>query len=62
MKLFTILLSLALSVSADALPCASDPFTDPKNDPCNYLGYIPSNIYTTIALGMSSLSYEKAYI
>ena len=33
------------------LPCAKDPFADPKTDPCNALEYIASNVLTGIAFG-----------
>ena len=33
------------------LPCAADPFADPKTDPCNPLKYIASNALTSVAFG-----------
>ncbi|EJD05847.1 RTA1-like protein [Fomitiporia mediterranea MF3/22] len=32
--------------------CAPDPYTDPRNDPCNVLKYIASNVLTGIAFGL----------
>lgn len=33
------------------LPCAKDPFADPKADPCNPLDYIASDTLAAFAVG-----------
>ncbi|KAI5124587.1 hypothetical protein M0805_003106 [Coniferiporia weirii] len=45
------LLSLAVQAKQQRI-CASDPFADPRADPCNSLKYIPSNTLTGITFGL----------
>ena len=51
----SLLCLLAITVPSAAkspqLPCAADPFADPKADPCNPLKYIASNALTSVAFG-----------
>lgn len=56
-RLASLLCLVALAVPAVAkgvqLPCAADPFLDPKADPCNPLKYIASNALTAVAFSES---------
>ncbi|KII95141.1 hypothetical protein PLICRDRAFT_96258 [Plicaturopsis crispa FD-325 SS-3] len=45
----------AASLSSAPRACPSDPFADPKNDPCNPLKYIASNALTGVAFGLVML-------
>jgi hypothetical protein len=51
--LLTFLLGYVSSAQAadNTTQCPSDPYQDPKNDPCNPLGYIANNTLTAVAFG-----------
>ncbi|KAG2042784.1 RTA1 like protein-domain-containing protein, partial [Suillus americanus] len=52
--LLTLLLTYVTSARAasNSTQCPSDPYLDPRNDPCNALGYIANNTLTAIAFGL----------
>ncbi|KAG8899807.1 hypothetical protein FRB99_006438, partial [Tulasnella sp. 403] len=50
------LLPLAVSESINLPPPSPDPFADPRNDPYNPLRYIASNVATSVALSLYSLT------
>ncbi|KAG2156118.1 RTA1-like protein [Suillus clintonianus] len=54
----TLLLTYVTSARAasDSTQCASDPYLDPRNDPCNALGYIANNTLTAVAFGFVLLT------
>lgn len=49
----TLLLTYVTSARAasNSTQCPSDPYQDPRNDPCNALGYIANNTLTGVAFG-----------
>ncbi|KAG1768151.1 RTA1 like protein-domain-containing protein [Suillus occidentalis] len=49
----TLLLTHVTSARAasNSTQCPSDPYQDPRNDPCNSLGYIANNTLTGVAFG-----------
>lgn len=49
----TLLLTHVTSARAasNSTQCPSDPYQDPRNDPCNALGYIANNTLTGVAFG-----------
>jgi hypothetical protein len=54
--LLTLLVTSAQAATTSVI-CPSDPYVDPRNDPCNALGYIANNALTAIAFGEWPLSY-----
>jgi hypothetical protein len=46
--LLTLLVTSAQAATTSVI-CPSDPYVDPRNDPCNALGYIANNALTAIA-------------
>ncbi|KZS97965.1 RTA1-like protein [Sistotremastrum niveocremeum HHB9708] len=46
------LVSLVLAKKSQQLPCAANPYVDPKDDPCNAIGYITNNTLTAIAFSL----------
>ncbi|KAG1866557.1 RTA1-like protein [Suillus subalutaceus] len=52
--LLTLLLTYVTSARAasNSTQCPSDPYLDPRNDPCNALGYIANNTLTAIAFSL----------
>jgi hypothetical protein len=55
--LLTFLLGHVTSAQAadNTTQCPSDPYQDPKNDPCNPLGYIANNTLTAVAFSECQL-------
>ncbi|KAG2341358.1 RTA1-domain-containing protein [Suillus weaverae] len=49
----TLLLTYVTSARAasNSTQCPSNPYQDPRNDPCNALGYIANNTLTAVAFG-----------
>jgi hypothetical protein len=50
----TLLLTCVTSARAasNSTQCPSDPYLDPRNDPCNALGYIANNTLTAVAFSL----------
>lgn len=50
----TLLLTCVTSARAasNSTQCPSDPYLDPRNDPCNDLGYIANNTLTAVAFSL----------
>lgn len=46
---FLTLLVTSAQAATTAVICPSDPYLDPRNDPCNALGYIANNTLTAVA-------------
>ncbi|KAG2086236.1 RTA1 like protein-domain-containing protein [Suillus discolor] len=46
--LLTLLVTSA-QAATNSVTCPSDPYLDPRNDPCNALGYIANNTLTAVA-------------
>lgn len=46
--LLTLFVTSAQAATKSVI-CPSDPYLDPRNDPCNALGYIPDNTLTAVA-------------
>lgn len=46
--LLTLLVTSA-QAATNSVTCPSDPYLDPRNDPCNGLGYIANNLLTAVA-------------
>ncbi|KAG0709696.1 RTA1-like protein [Suillus ampliporus] len=53
LSLLTLLFSHVTSARAasNSTQCPSDPYQDPRNDPCDPLGYIANNALTAVAFG-----------
>ncbi|KAG1907123.1 RTA1-like protein [Suillus fuscotomentosus] len=45
------LLVTSAQAATNSVTCPSDPYLDPRNDPCNALGYIANNTLTAVAFG-----------
>ncbi|KAG2056369.1 RTA1-domain-containing protein [Suillus hirtellus] len=48
---FLALLVTSAQAATNSVICPSDPYLDPRNDPCNALGYIANNTLTAVAFG-----------
>jgi len=46
-----LFLTLPIVFGKDQVQCPPQGTVSPANDPCNPLGYIPSDVLTTIAVG-----------
>lgn len=59
----TLLLTHVTSARAasNSTQCPSDPYQDPRNDPCNALGYIANNTLTGVAFGECSVC-QRAHV
>ncbi|KAG1872668.1 RTA1-domain-containing protein [Suillus tomentosus] len=49
--LFLLALVTSAQAATKSVTCPSDPYLDPRNDPCNGLGYIANNALTAVAFG-----------
>lgn len=49
-----LVITVPSAAQSPNLSCSTHPFADPKDDPCNFLKYIASNVLTSVAFGACS--------